>query len=158
MISRCPHVNRRRNVAVRVKILFLQNNTHNQTKKKGNMPSYTNTKLSEVTRLLAGSPRNRGSIPGTDRRLTCKVSTSTLGHILPPVQWVPEFLSPRIRCPGREVHHKSLPTNDLVVRVDLLLLLQQRCNLSQASPLPLVCKNCLQLRIRNFRLYLRRYS
>jgi hypothetical protein len=110
-----------------------------------------------VTKLRTGQARNSGSTAGTDRRWTCKVSTSTLGPILPPIQWLPEFLSPRIKRPGREAHHISPPTDDSVVTLELLLLRQRRSNLSQASPFPLVYKNCLQLHIRNFHLYLRRY-
>jgi hypothetical protein len=42
--------------------------------------------------------------------LFTNVSRTVLGHIQPPIQWVPGALSLRVKQPGREAHH-SPPSN-----------------------------------------------
>ena len=147
---------RRINVTVWVKILsfFKKKNTQNQTITKGicqamhtsNFLKWLGYELYHPEVVVLFPARTRDEPVKCQRQLwssSCRV---------------PEFLSPGIKRPGREAHLISPPTDNLIVRVDLLLLWQQRCNLSQAYLLPLLYKICLQLRIGNFHLYIRRYS
>jgi hypothetical protein len=61
--------------------------------------------------LLGGQPRGWISSPG--RGMILLLSTSSrpaLGHIQPPIQWVPGALSPGVKRQGREGEH-SPPTS-----------------------------------------------
>jgi hypothetical protein len=49
--------------------------------------------------------------------LFASASKLALGRTQPPVQWVSEALSPRIKCPGREVDHSPPSSKGKVVPV-----------------------------------------
>jgi hypothetical protein len=57
-----------------------------------------------ATRLLAGRPRGRGSIPGTGKRIfpLSVTSRSDLGPTQPPIRWVPGAVSSGVKRQGHE--------------------------------------------------------
>jgi hypothetical protein len=61
--------------------------------------------------LRAERPRGRSSSPGRVKNLLLSTSSRlALGPTQPPIQWVPEALSPEVKRPGRKTDH-SLPTS-----------------------------------------------
>jgi hypothetical protein len=59
-----------------------------------------------ATDLRAGRPRGRSSSPGRVKNFLFSTSfRPALGPTQPPIQRVPEALSPRVKRPGREADH-----------------------------------------------------
>jgi hypothetical protein len=71
----------------------------------------------KFTPLWAGRPKCRGSNLGKGKNLPFStLSRPALGSIQPPVQWVPETLSLRVKQLGREADH-SPPTSAKVKKM-----------------------------------------
>jgi hypothetical protein len=67
--------------------------------------------VQSVYRLLTGLPTGRSSSPGRVKNFLFSTSSRTaLGPAEPPIQRVPETLSPGVKWPGREADH-SPPTS-----------------------------------------------
>jgi hypothetical protein len=61
--------------------------------------------------LQAGRPRGQSSSPSAVKNILLSTSPRLdLGPNQPPIQWVPEALSPGVKRPGRETYH-SPPTS-----------------------------------------------
>jgi hypothetical protein len=64
--------------------------------------------VSVATWLLAGRPRNRGSVPGWQRDFLFSItSRPALWSAQPPIRWVPRVVCPGVKRQGRETDHSS---------------------------------------------------